>query len=65
MITIVLQCFLNNGSIKKIVVAVSLVITILLTVIFLWMLRMYRAFSYNGKRKLSKEVVEGVADYVK
>lgn len=26
---------------------------------------MYRAFSYDGKRKLSKEIINGLAEYVK
>lgn len=41
-----------------------LISAVILTAIFLWMARMYRAFSYEGKRKLSKGVVEGLADYV-
>ena len=30
-----------------------------------WCIYAYRQFSYNGKRKLSKQIVEGVAEYVK
>ena len=29
-----------------------------------WMGALYRTFDYNGKRKLSKTIIEGVADYV-
>jgi arsenite methyltransferase len=39
----------------------SALVAILLTAIFLHMLRMYRAFSYNGRRKLSKHIVDGLA----
>ena len=30
-----------------------------------WCIYAYSQFSYNGKRKLSKQIVEGVAEYVK
>ena len=30
----------------------------------IWMFLMYRAFSYNGKRQLSKQIIEGIASYV-
>ena len=30
-----------------------------------WMAALHRTFDYNGKRKLSKTIVEGVAEYVK
>ena len=31
----------------------------------IWMLALYRAFSYNGKRQLSRQVIQGIAVYVK
>jgi ubiquinone/menaquinone biosynthesis C-methylase UbiE len=30
-----------------------------------WSISAYKAFSYNGKRKLSKQIIDGTADYVK
>ena len=30
----------------------------------LWMTAMYRAFSYDGKRQMSKQIIEGIAEYV-
>ena len=30
----------------------------------LWMEMMYRAFSYDGKRQMSRQIIEGIADYV-
>lgn len=44
--------------------ALFLIAAIMLTAIFLWMTRMYCAFSYDGKRKLSKEIVDGLSAYV-
>ncbi len=44
---------------------------ILLLVVFLalagvtvWTILMYRAFSYDGKRQMSRHIIDGVADYV-
>ena len=31
----------------------------------LWMTALYRAFSYDGKRQMSKQIIEGIADQVK
>ena len=31
----------------------------------LWMALLYRAFSYDGKRQMSRQVIEGIADHVK
>ena len=44
---------------------VFLVIAILLAIITIWMFLMYRAFSYNGSRQMSKQIIEGVSSYVK
>ena len=30
----------------------------------LWMILMYRAFSYDGKRQMSRQIIEGIAEYV-
>jgi ubiquinone/menaquinone biosynthesis C-methylase UbiE len=63
--TMIFQWALHGGTTKVIWSSVLLVAAILLTAAFLWMARMYRAFSYDGKRKLSKDIVEGIASYVK
>ena len=30
----------------------------------LWMTALYRAFSYNGKRQMSRQIIEGIAEYM-
>ncbi len=30
----------------------------------LWMALLYRAFSYDGKRRMSRQIIEGIADFV-
>ena len=30
----------------------------------IWMTALYRAFSYNGKRQMSRQIIDGIAEYV-
>ncbi|CEM63404.1 class I SAM-dependent methyltransferase [Treponema phagedenis] len=62
--TFFLQQRLQTGTIKNILCLLFLIIAIILSAVFAWMMRMYRAFSYKGKRKLSKDIIEGLAKYV-
>ena len=55
---------LQTGALKTVLGVVFLVLTILLVVVAIWMFLMYRAFSYNGKRQMSKQIIDGVAGYV-
>ena len=55
---------LADGTGKTIVRIVLLVLTVVLVLVTIWMTLMYRAFSYNGKRQMSKQIIEGVASYV-
>ncbi|MBQ8488433.1 MAG: class I SAM-dependent methyltransferase [Pseudobutyrivibrio sp.] len=52
-------------GVASVVGKVVLVLTILCAIITLWMFLMHRAFSYNGTRQMSKQIIEGVASYVK
>ncbi|MGI6739645.1 MAG: class I SAM-dependent methyltransferase [Christensenellales bacterium] len=63
--TISVNYLMNDGDVKTILSYIFLIAAIVLTVICLWMTRMYCAFSYNGKRKLSKDIIDGIAGYVK
>jgi len=56
---------LQEGTLKKVLGVVFLVLTIILVIVTLWMFLMYRAFSYNGKRQMSKQIIDGTAAYVK
>jgi ubiquinone/menaquinone biosynthesis C-methylase UbiE len=56
---------LREGTLKTVLSIVFLVITVFLALVTLWMFLMYRAFSYNGKRKMSRQIIEGVVAYVK
>ena len=57
-----LTCIVGIGTIIGIIL---LILTILSALMTIWMFLMYRAFSYNGKRQMSKQIIEGVSSYVK
>ena len=53
-----------EGSAKRVIGIVLLILTVIFCASTIWMYLMYRAFSYNGKRQMSKQIIEGVASYV-
>ena len=53
-----------HGTARMICAVVLGLLTLVLLVFAVWMLLMHRAFDYNGKRKLAKAIVEGVAAHV-
>ncbi|MBQ8959109.1 MAG: class I SAM-dependent methyltransferase [Bacteroidales bacterium] len=52
------------GVLKTVLKILFLVLAIVLSLATLWMWLMYRAFSYNGKRQMSRRIIEGVAERV-
>lgn len=52
---------LEAGVLKTVLKVVFLVLTIVLLLATMWMVIMYRAFSYNGKRQMSRQIIDGVA----
>ena len=56
---------LTGGRLKVVLRIVFLVAAIIGLCISAWMVLMYRAFSYNGKRQMSKQIIEGIAECVK
>jgi ubiquinone/menaquinone biosynthesis C-methylase UbiE len=55
---------LATGALKTVLKIVFLVLTIVLALVALWMWLLYRAFSYDGKRQMSKQIIDGIAAYV-
>ena len=53
-----------SGTLKTVLFIVLLILTVIAGVITVWMVLMYRAFSYNGKRQMSKQIIEDVASNV-
>ena len=56
---------LISGVLKTVLFIVFLVGTVIGLCASLWMILMYSAFSYNGKRQMSRQIIEGVAEYIK
>ena len=57
--------FVFTGRIRLICAIILGYATLKLTFFAIWMIVLHRAFDYNGKRKLAKIIIEGIADYVK
>jgi len=55
---------LVSGKLKTVLFVIFLIGTLIGVIVSLWMALMYRAFSYNGKRQMSRQIIEGIADYV-
>lgn len=59
-----LSPILSQGILKTILFIVFLIGAVVLTGVTIWMYLMYRAFSYNGKRQMSRKIIEGTAAFV-
>lgn len=58
--TILASLCMMSGSLKTIVLIILILLSIVSAYLSLKAVMMFRAFSYNGKRKLSKEVIDGI-----
>ncbi len=54
-----------GGRLKTVLSVVFLAGTVIGLCASAWMIFMYRAFSYDGRRQMSKQVIEGIAEYVR
>ncbi len=56
---------LAGGALKTVLTVLFAVLAALFCGLTVWSIFMYRAFSYNGKRQMSRGIIEGVAAYVR
>ena len=56
---------LVSGKLKTVLFIVFLAGTVIGFAVSVWMALLYRAFSYDGKRQMSRQIIEGIAGYVK
>ncbi len=56
---------LLNGTLKTVMTVAFGVIAVVFCGLTVWAVSMYRAFDYNGKRQMARQIIEGTADYVK
>ena len=61
----VISLTLEGGTLKTVLVIVLAVMTVIFCIMTVWGILMYRAFDYNGKRQMSKQIIDGTAAYVK
>ena len=56
---------LVSDKLKTMLFIVFLAGTIIGLGVSVWMFLLYHTFSYNGKRQMSRQIIEGIAGYVK
>ena len=56
---------LLNGTLKTVLTIAFGVIALVFCGLTIWAVSMYRAFDYNGKRQMARQIIEGTASYVK
>ncbi|WP_314952147.1 methyltransferase domain-containing protein [Lancefieldella parvula] len=56
--------FIPMKSFQTMLVLVFGVLSVIMIVISIWGFKMYQAFSYDGKRQMSRQIIEGVASYI-
>ncbi|MCR4722422.1 MAG: class I SAM-dependent methyltransferase [Eubacteriales bacterium] len=54
----------SAGKVKAFLSIAFLIVASIGVFVSVWMILMYRSFSYDGKRKMSKQIIEGIAGYV-
>jgi len=64
LVLIGIMALMPAGTLKTVLGIIFLLATLALAEITVWMSLMYRAFSYDGKRQMSRQIIEGVASYV-
>ena len=59
-----LSLALAEGTVKTVLTIAFAILTLLFCVMTKWSIFMYRAFDYNGKRQMAKQIIDGTAAYV-
>jgi len=61
---LVFRMALAEGTLKDALTIVFAVLTLIFCVMTKWSILMYRAFDYNGKRQMAKQIIDGTAAYI-
>ena len=56
--------FIPMKSLQTMLALVFGVLSVIMIVISIWGFKMHQAFSYDGKRQMSRQIIEGVASYI-
>lgn len=60
----VFNAFLDTGYVKTVLKIALGLLSLAFFCASVWSFLLYRAFSYDGKRQMSRQIIEGIADYV-
>ena len=65
-LTVIFGCtpLLAAGTLKTVLTVVFALATLFFCALTIWGVMLYRAFDYNGKRQMSRQIIEGIASYV-
>ena len=64
LVAAVLALTMPAGILKTILVVLFAALAVLFVDLTVWSILMYRAFSYDGKRQMSRQIIEGIAENV-
>ncbi len=56
---------ITGGRLRTVLCIVFLIGTLMGVCVSVWMILMYRAFSYHCKRQMAKQIIDGIAEYVR
>ena len=61
----IVLCLLTSGALKTVLTILFAVAAVIFCGLTIWSILMHRAFDYNGKRQMSRQIIEGTAARVK
>ena len=63
-VAIAVHGILEAGTFRTVLTIVLAAAGVVLCGVAIWCFTLYRAFDYNGKRQMSRQIIEGIADHV-
>ncbi len=54
-----------SGSWQRVLIILFVVLAVVFCGLTIWSVLMYRTFDYSGRRQMSRQIIEGVAAYIK
>ena len=61
---IVARCLMDGGTLKTVIIVIAYAAAVILAGVTVWCAVLYHAFDYNGPRQMSKQIIDGLSDYV-
>ncbi len=61
---VIAHSLMDENGLKTAVVIIAYAAAVILAAVTIWCAVLYRAFDYNGTRKMSKQIIDGLSDYV-